>query len=350
MSIRHFNPVMVTLARESRGWTQKQLADAIGQSQANICKYELGRVVPNDRDLGLIAHALEYSFSLFSQPDPVYTLGSSIIFHRRRVKIPMGTQRRITAEVNLRHMQINRLLRSVDHEHTFPSISPESEGDNPERVAKRVRELWHVGRGPIPDLTRIIEGAGGIVELVDFGSHLIDGAHLWVNGMPPVFFMNRTVPGDRLRFSLAHEVGHAIMHHSSALDDVEEQANLFASEFLMPRAVIRADLKGINLQQAARLKKVWKVSMQALIMRAAQLREIGESTKRRLFSHLGARGYRMNEPWPIPIEEPRKLSKLMSFHKKVLELSEEALLQDILFATDLGPIPPGPKLKIARDG
>ena len=346
MHTRQCNPAMVALAREARGWTQKQLADAIGVSQATVCKYELGSVEPGHGELDLIAHALQFSPALFSQPDQVYALGSSLIFHRKRVRIPMKVQRRVQAEINLRHMQTVRLLRSVEHEHTFPSIPPEAVGDNPERVARAVRDMWGINDGPIPDVTRVVENAGGIIVLVDFGTRLIDGAHLWISGMPPVFFMSRDVPGERYRFSLAHEVGHAVMHHSSALEDVEDQAHLFASEFLMPRSAIRFDLRGLNLESAARLKRVWRVSMQALVMRACHLRQISESTRKRLFTSLSARGYRINEPWPVPLEQPTTFARLLDFHKNDLGLTDTDLEEHVLFTGFLGPIDPIPKLRV----
>lgn len=349
MTLLKYNPAMIALARESRGWTQKHLANAVGVGQATICKYELGNVTPSEAEIATIARVLDYSPQLFIQADQVYGLGGSLIFHRKRVRITMKVQRRVQAEINLRHMQVVRLLRAVEHDNNFPSIPPESEGDNPERVARRVREIFDIKPGPISDMTSVVENAGGIVVHVDFGTRLIDGAHLWLTGTPPIFFMNSGVPGERYRFSLAHEVGHAVMHHSSALDDVEEQANLFASEFLMPRSLIRDDLRGLNLEVAARSKKVWKVSMQALIMRAGHLRLIGEATRRRLFSHLSARGYRMNEPWPIPLETPSKLAALIEFHKKDLLLTTEDLSRDIMFTEHLGETEPKPMLRMVDD-
>ena len=337
---------MIALARESRGWTQKQLAEAIGVSQATVSKYELGSVPPTSDHIELIAKVLSFSTEFFEQPDQVYALGSSLIFHRKRVKIPMRTQRRIQAEVNLRNMQISRLLRPLDYEHKFTMIPPEAKGENPERVAREVRRIWGVSSGPIVNLTRVVENAGGIVVHEDFGTHLIDGAHLWTTGMPPVFFMNKSVPGERYRFSLAHEVGHAIMHHSSALDDVELEANLFAGEFLMPRSEIRSDLRSLNLESAARLKKVWKVAMQAIIMRAGTMGVISESKKKRLFAAIGAKGYRINEPWPIPLEQPETLSRLIDYHLNNIGISQDVFHRRIMFTAKHGDIEPGPRLKL----
>jgi len=347
MSPTNYNFAMITLARENRGWTQKQLAEAIGVTQAIISKYELGSVPPTDGNIGLIAKVLSFSIEFFKQPDQVYALGSSLIFHRQRMQIPMRIQRRVQAEVNLRNIQISRLLRSVEIEHKFCPIPPEAERDNPERVARELRRIWGVSSGPIVDLTRIVENAGGIVIHVDFGTHLIDSAHLWVTGMPPVFFMNKLVPGERYRFSLAHEVGHAIMHHSSALDtDVEGEANLFASEFLMPRAEIRSDLNFLTLESAARLKRIWKVSMQAIIMRASSLRVLSESKKKRLFAAIGAMGYRVNEPWPIQLEEPETFSRLIDFNLNNLGVSQEEYYNHIMFTDKYGEIEYRPRLRL----
>lgn len=339
----NYNFAMIVLARESRGWTQKQLAEAIGISQATISKYEFGSVPPTTDHIEQIAKVLSFSTELFKQPDQIFALGSSLIFHRKRVKIPMRIQRRVQAEVNLLNMQVSRLLRPIEFDHKFQMIPPEAIGNNPERVAREVRRIWGVSSGPIVDLTRVVENAGGIVVQVDFGTHLIDGAHLWIMGMPPVFFMNKSVPGERYRFSLAHEVGHAIMHHSSALDEVEDEANLFASEFLMPRSEIRSDLSSLNLESAARLKKVWKVAMQAIIMRASTMRAISESKKKRLFASIGAKGYRINEPWPIPLEKPETFSRLIDYHLNDLGVSQDEFYHHVMFTEKYGEIEFSPR-------
>lgn len=46
--------------------------------------------------------------------------------------------------------------------------------------------------------------------------------------MPPLFFVNVTIPADRVRFSLAHEIGHIVMHQLPT-DDMEREADRFAS-------------------------------------------------------------------------------------------------------------------------
>ena len=64
------------------------------------------------------------------------------------------------------------------------------------------------------------------------------------------------------------------------------------------------------------LKVKWKVSIAALIMRAAKLGVITESKKRRCFTTLSAAGYRTVEPVPLPKEEPAILDKLLEIYQK----------------------------------
>ncbi len=342
------NPIMVVLARESRGWTQTDLANAIGVSQAKICKYELGTLEVSQIDLDAITRVLNYSSRFFEQADRIYDPSSSLLFYRKRVAVPVKVQRRICAEMNVRKMQIAQLVRaaSVETEHRFPSIQPEECGDSARRVAQRVRQIWNLSLSPIPDLTRVVEEFGGVVILMDFGTRLVDGTHLFVSGLPPIFFMNNSVPGERYRFSLAHEVGHAIMHRSASRDE-EADANEFASELLMPRRVISTDLRNLNLNSAGRLKQVWRVSIAALIRRARDLNQIPESTYRRLFTRLSATGQRTNEPWAIPMERPSLFERLLEFHKSNLDLNENDL-NEMLFTDSLGPIerPAGRKSRL----
>jgi Zn-dependent peptidase ImmA (M78 family) len=180
-----------------------------------------------------------------------------------------------------------------------------------------VRAAWRLPLGPVANVTASIESAGGIVLKCAFGTHQIDAAHLWLPGLPPLFFVNRDAPGDRLRWTLAHEVGHAIMHRNPT-SDVEEEANQFASEFLMPAHEIAHQLHGLTIQQAAILKQQWKVSMAAIVRRAFDLGCITERKYRTLNMSLGAQGYKKVEPFPIDVEEPAVVRQLVQMHRSEL--------------------------------
>jgi Zn-dependent peptidase ImmA (M78 family)/transcriptional regulator with XRE-family HTH domain len=333
--MRQVNPQMLILAREARGLTQSELAEAIGARQAKISKYENGMLLVSECDLAEIAKALNYSDELFFQNDRVYGLGSSILFHRQRRSVPIFTQRKLQAQVNILRMQVERLLRAAEVKTTsqFRQLDMDTCGGTAEGVADCIRAAWRMPIGPVVSVTAAIEVAGGIVIKCPFGTHQIDAFHLWVPDLPPLFFVNRELPGDRLRFTLAHEVGHAIMH-AIPTEKMEQEADQFAAELLMPREDIRKFLRNITLQAAAVLKPRWKVSMAALVRRARDLGEITERQYTRLFAGLSALGYRTNEPIPVPVEEPTVLGELIAVHRGPLGYTDADLAR-LLFTSDM---------------
>lgn len=315
---------MLVLARESRGLSQAELATAIKVSQGKISKYENGLLEPSLVDLARIAEIVDYEAEFFCQDEQVHGLGASLLFNRKRRTTPVHVQRRVTAQVNVVRMQIERLLRAaeVGAENRIERLDIDRFDGDAEVVARRTRIAWRLPPGAVTNLTAAIESAGGIVAIFDFDTDRVDAAHMWVDGLPPMFFMNAQVPGDRYRFSLAHELGHATMHTLPS-DDVEGEADGFASELLMPAEEIGPQLGGLTLKRAAQLKMHWKVSMQAIIVRAWRLGRINERRYRSLYTELSMHGFRRNEPFPIVIEKPTVLGQLVRLHRDHLGYSEE---------------------------
>ncbi len=325
------NPEMLALARESRGMTQAALAKQLGFTQGKVSKWENSLLRPSGKELARIAAVLRYSADFFCQKERIAGLGGSFLFHRKRRRVSAAILKRIEAEANIRRIQVNRLLRSARIEATAqfqPFDIDEFDGD-PERVADQVRSAWKLPLGPIRNLTETIESAGGIVVATDFGTTRIDAVHLWVPPSPPLFLVNCVMPGDRLRFTLAHEVGHAIMH-AVPTPEIEDEANRFAAQLLMPAEEIQDHLHDMTIQRAASLKAHWRVAMQALIVRAYHLGCISKDRYRRLFTALSARGYRTREPIAIPPEEPTVLGQLMSVHREQLGYDAADLAQVML--------------------
>lgn len=118
------------------------------------------------------------------------------------------------------------------------------------------------------------------------------------------------------RFDAAHELGHLLLHHDAApgTHAVEQQANTFASEFLAPAEQI-ADLlpRRAEWPRLLELKRVWGISMQALLFRARRLGTMPEHTYRRAMTELNARGWRRTEPGDDkPAEMPILLPKAVA--------------------------------------
>lgn len=305
---------MLILARESRGYSQTQLAKKAKLSQAAISKFESGVLeIPDDR-LEAIAQALEYPTAFFFRRERRYGYGSPCLYHRKRQSLPISKQREIQATLNVRRMEIARLLQSVEIETDAGFVRMDIEDyDSPEQIAQMVRRSWRLPLGPVQNLVRTIENASGIVVSGSFGTRKLDAISLRAPGQPPFFFVNKDIPGDRMRFTLAHEVGHVIMHALPSVEQ-EREADKFAAELLMPEKEIKPDLRALTFQKLGSLKYHWKVAMSSLIRRARDLGQISDRQAKRFWAKMGELGIRTNEPYPIAPEEPSVVKDVVDLH------------------------------------
>lgn len=84
--------------------------------------------------------------------------------------------------------------------------------------------------------------AGIFVVVADFMTPHLDSFtfhHIKRSGAAcRMIFLNKQAPADPRRFTLTHELGHAVMRTTDS-SDMEDEANRFAAEFLMPEAGIK---------------------------------------------------------------------------------------------------------------
>jgi Zn-dependent peptidase ImmA (M78 family) len=141
-------------------------------------------------------------------------------------------------------------------------------------------------------------------------------------------FTNSAMPVDRMRYTVAHELAHLILH-SLPRADMESEADRFAAEFLMPEADIKPQLRRVTLELLASLKRVWRVSMAALLRRAHQLHTVSAATYQRMWRIFSANGWRRREPPELDLspESPSTLKELIRFHREDLGYSPSHLGQ-----------------------
>ncbi len=320
---------MVVLARKARGQTQKSLATSMGISQTLLAKYEAGSRVVTSTHLSALAHSLDYPQGFFTRHAHVQGAGQSEIFHRKRNKASASLMERAYAEAQIRRLEVTQMLESAPQLPLLPSYPVDEFEEDPEKIARTVRACWQLPHGPIFNVTRTLEDNGCIVLAHEFGSHHIDGFSHRSIGSPPFFHLNSTLPPDRWRWTLAHELGHAVMHFDPGEPHqvVEKQADLFAAEFLAPGHEILPSLFRLNFQSLAELKREWKISMQALVMRAHHLGVLDARQKAGMFARLSKAGYRMREPETLdpPVERPELAYRLVQFFLHNMEFSRSEL-------------------------
>jgi len=329
------NGEMIQLAREARALTQTQLSEKTQISQASISKFERGELGVSEEQLQRLATVLDYPTSFFCRRNRLFGLSISGVYHRKRKSLSVLALKRIQAEINIRTMEVQTLLEGaeLESENEFCGFDVEDFHGDVEYIAALLRAKWRLPLGPVKSVIGAIESAGGIVVKCDFGTRKLDAQSHWIPGMPPLFFVNRDIPADRLRFTLSHEIGHIVMHRIPT-PNIEEEADLFASAFLMPRDEIMSELSPFSLERAMRLKRVWKVSIAALIMRAHHLGVIPEWKKRKLFTRMSAAGYRTKEPVTFEAEEAATVRRLIETYQKGMGYGTRELASQLALSED----------------
>jgi Zn-dependent peptidase ImmA (M78 family)/transcriptional regulator with XRE-family HTH domain len=322
-----FNHNLLLVARQARGFSQAALAEKLAVTQGHYSKLENGLSDPPVELVERIASALDYPVSFFAQDDSVYGLPVSVHpMFRRKASVGERELQRLHAEFNLRLMHLRRLLRPINLNPHFPipNLDLDEQGGDPEKIAELVRRTWLVPPGPIENLTDIVEKAGALVVWIDFGGADIDGVTLCAPGLPPCIFLNPDRPADRMRQSLAHEIGHVVMHKLPS-PTMEEEATAFGGALLVPASEIKRDLAGfpVTLQRLAALKPKWRVSMQSLAVRAHHVGTIGKTEYQSLFRQFNFHKIRMREPPELdfPREQPDLLPSVIRLHLKNLGYS-----------------------------
>ena len=132
----------------------------------------------------------------------------------------------------------------------------------------------------------------------------MDAFSCWRNG-EPFIFLNTFKTTERSRFDAAHELGHLVLHkHGGPQQKVAEQeANTFASSFLMPKADMLSHVSYVNsLSDIIKLKKRWGVSAAALLFRLNKAGIVSDWQYRTMIIQLNS-NWSQTEPEGIPKEK-----------------------------------------------
>lgn len=316
------NYKMVVLARESRGFSQEELTEKLNISQGKLSKFENGIQGISDEILQRLSIVLNYPVSFFYQRDNIYNL--SLYHYRKKLKAPKKDQDKVEAILNITRFNIERLLKSIEvPASNIPNFNIGLDGSS-EDCAKYLREFWRIPKGRVDNLTKLAEDNGIIIISIDFESEDFDGLSIRTEENQPLIFINKTKPGDRQRFTLAHEIFHQVCHIGKPIPperDPEDEAHRSASEFLMPEREIGPQLIKLNVEKLGELKLYWKVSMASIIYRAKSLNLLTEDQYKYLWMKMSP--YRKVEPQPysIPIEQSMLLREMVDAHLKDLGYS-----------------------------
>jgi Zn-dependent peptidase ImmA (M78 family)/DNA-binding XRE family transcriptional regulator len=308
-------------ARKASGLSLRDLGEQIALSHAAVKKYEDNVVIPSSDILIKLAKALHVKVEYFFRPER-FTLKN--IYYRKHADIPERHLDEITAKI------LDQVEQRVELENVFPTppVQPFSiknlpkiitQIDQIEDLADQVRKQWGLGLDPIPDLIDILEERGiKVFEVNNEQYPKFDGLYAKVNTMPVVVIGDQR-PGDRQRFTLAHELGHLLLDNRLAEGlDIENYCNRFAGAFLLPSqsiiTVLGKHRNSIEPRELALLKQEFGISMTSILHRAEETGIISNKIYRQIRTEFNDRGWSKTEPGEQYPKRKAHLFEQMIFH------------------------------------
>lgn len=325
-------------ARTAAGLSMRGLAERAGMSAMAISKYESGKATPSSGALIRLAKALEVPVEYFFRPGQIEL---QELEYRKHRKLPVKVQTKIEGDVL---EQVERFFELKDVLPSGPISSFRMPEDLPPRIgsydaiegiAESVRKAWQLGFNPIPDLTDTLEERGIIVlQTAALHENNFDGLAATVNEVP-VIVVGFGWPGDRQRFTLAHELGHLIIKGRLGKDlDDERAANRFAGAFLVPKGEVTKELgphrSWLEPGELYALKKTYGLSMGGWLHRARDLDVLSDSRYKAIYQFFGARGWNKKEPGDEYRREEPTLFRQLVFRALAEDLISESKAAELL--------------------
>ncbi len=305
-------------ARYLRDVNQRDLAEKIGVSKTTVSNYERENSLPDSAKLMEIADALDIDLSYFLRNPRVGDIEPAYrAFASMRVKDENAIIERIRDWLE-RYLEVESILEIDALDFEWPDGVPYDVEtmEDVERAALHLRDAWEIGRDPIENLTERLEDKALRVGCIEAPEDFDACAFVaQVNGGIPVIVYNEKYPGDRQRFSIAHELGHLVLNVEGELEE-EKACNRFSGAFLIPRDVFVHDVgerrRNISQRELELLKQKYGVSMQSLVYRMKDLEIITQSHYQRIFQWFNNTGHREKEPGePVPQEQPQRFERMV---------------------------------------
>jgi len=267
--------------RESKSFSQAEVADRAGISRIAYGNIENGNSTPKVSTLQNIALGL--GVKLQDLVVPVRTL-SKVRFRAER---KMKSRDNILAEVARWLEDFNYLEKLLNERkdyffHNFlGNLSPFPGINRARFAAKRARELLGINaHEPIRDIAGLLEKCGIKVYPLSLVSDGFFGLSVSADDGGPAVIVNvwDRISVERWIFSAAHELGHLLLHldaynvNESAEDKIQEnEANIFASYFLMPEEAFLSEWNatyGLTfVERVMKVKSIFQVSYKTVLYR-----------------------------------------------------------------------------------
>lgn len=307
-----FSGTRLRKARLFRNWTITELSNRTGLSKQSLSQYESGIISPKSEKLFKLVTELKFPLAFFNVDDKKNNISEVDNTFFRALSstktIDLDTQRVKTEIITRIYSFLSEYLNLPELD--LPIINFE-EGLSPEQIAEKLRYYWGLGNSPIENMVALLEQRGIVVSSLKTGTNTID-AFTQVHSIDNKKLYCVVLGSDkytmvRRNFDCAHELGHILLHSNYSdirnltkeeYKKMEKEANNFAAAFLLPRNSYYLDLRTpTKLESYKDLKRKWKVSIGAMVMRARHIDRITPQEYTNLMKSMSKRGWRKSEPF-----------------------------------------------------
>lgn len=284
-------PQKLREAREKSGLTQEQVAQVLGVSQELIALWEKGDRVPSSLHLGQLARLYGVKRESFFTDKPLeYTKGLRLLFREEGGNLSPEAILELQEWLEflddyadfLREEGEEPYLKGIPKDLKLPK-GPLTDVRQASTQASRIRELYKLGQGAVPELYTFLDEQ----RILVYKGYLPAESGIWgaFYRHPQLgfsVFVNVNSTLGRQTFTLAHEFAHALYHyHLSGIVcrrdglspeevEVERFANAWAAHFLVPGKALREQAKrlgGLSPETALLLANHFRVSYTFILFR-----------------------------------------------------------------------------------
>ncbi len=306
----------LTEARELRGKTVTELAEAIGVSRQTVYKYESGMQIPSAEIQKTIISELDFPYQFFAFSESKVDINSRPVFFR-----DMKTNMAVKRKMAYRWLQL--LCDHVEYLEEYLDINQVNIPDFDIRdifqikdtdidvLAEQLRRFWGLGNGPISNLTQLLENNGFIILRKRLDAEKMDACSLIKDGRPFILINTYKQTCSRDLMDLGHELGHVMLHQGVSEEDlknkevfelVEHQAWRFAQAFLMPPSVFIPEVGYPTLSHLKALKTRWRISIAAMVKYCHDFGIIDDAKYQYFYREMARQKILKEEPYDKELE------------------------------------------------
>ncbi len=326
-------------ARRKSGLSLQELSDKLSNkvTKQALHRYDTGEVIPGDEMIELLSEALNVQPDYFFQ-ESIFEF-SDVKF--RKLNLSVKEQNRIIEEVKdhlSRYLEIEKILGvTTEFRNPLLGFGEIRTQDDIERAANQVREEWSLGKDSIPNCIELLENFH--VKVVEINvDDSFDGMQAKVNGNIPIIALNRgSRSSDRIRFTVLHELGHEILEFDDGVDENAQEifCHQFAAALLLPKDAIE-NLLGTKrtqllIQEMGEIKLQYGISIQAIVMRARDLKIVTDSFCKKFFWSFRQMGYKIVEPYQYTgTEKSHRFNQLIfrALGEEIISINKAAVLKN----------------------